>query len=618
MQRLILVCALALLAVGPLGWLPSLASGPFDQTYTVNVGYDAVDTALGDGLCHDTLGKCPLRAAIMEANSQSNIHAGSSYTILIATNFVTQPLQLSLDGANEDQSASGDLDVSARLKIMPSAGVAEIAAQPNFHDRIFQVQPTGMLTLVDLSVRNGRANNTGGGISAGGPLTLIGSSVQQNTLTGTTSADGGGIFASGPLTLSNSTVQGNRVVGVVLQGGGVFAVGPLVVERSVISANLILADGNSPFAQGGGLMALGRTLISDTIVANNAVTVTSEGGGGSAAGGGLVFTNRYTVTNSTVRANRLSRSNNVSGRGAGILSSLSAGLYLSDTIVANSGSDYGGGLDAEASDIEVRHSTFSDNATLKGGGGGVYVVTGTLNLSDSTLARNQAATGGGITVAANATLGVARSVFYLNTSAYGGGIENHGLLTLTNSTLFLNEVGSDGAGLYNFGSATLNSDTFSANIVQYPSATFPGDGGGIWNGGGGAVYMRNSVLDNIDIGGEAPDCFGNINVLNYNLIHSTAHCTLLGNVGQHNLTGIASGLQFLDDNGGSTLTSAPAANSPLIEAGNPGGCWTSTRCRCAPTSAATRAPPTATTTASLVATLAPIRQLMLYLPLTQR
>ena len=99
--------------------------------------------------------------------------------------------------------------------------------QHHRHNHVFGSSPNGSVVLV------------GGGLQAGGPLTLQNSTVSGNTghASGVTgSAQGGGIFAvdesatggppGGPLILTNSRIVSNLLSGspaVTLQGGGIFA-----------------------------------------------------------------------------------------------------------------------------------------------------------------------------------------------------------------------------------------------------------------------------------------------------------------------------------------------------------------------------------------------------------
>lgn len=168
-----------------------------------------------------------------------------------------------------------------------------------------------------------RPYGTGGGISNdGGTLTIIGSTISDNT----TQAEGGGLFSVGSLAIINSTVSGNRAIGThdgegfgygggihsrygtmmtlsgstvsnnfaSNSGGGIYGFGS--ITHSTISGNRVQAFGGS----GGGIyiingfVTIGHTILrTGTAGANIVGTVTSLGynlsndnGGGSLTGPG--------------------------------------------------------------------------------------------------------------------------------------------------------------------------------------------------------------------------------------------------------------------------------------------------------------------------------------------
>jgi hypothetical protein len=68
--------------------------------------------------------------------------------------------------------------------------------------------------------------------------------------------------------------------------------------------------------------------------------------------------------------------------------------------------------------------------------------------------------------------------------------------------------------------------------------------------------------------GEGPDCHGNVDSDDYNLIESIAGCTLSGDT-THNIVGEDPALGPLADNGGSTETHALLESSPALDGGSP-------------------------------------------------
>ena len=119
-------------------------------TFAVDTTDDAVDAAIGDGLCARAGGGCTLRAAIQEAN----FDAAPDAIVLPAGTFA-----LTLAGTNEDLSASGDLDVRASLAIAgagPLATTIDGASLDRVLD-LFAPSGTTMVSLTGMALANGRS-----------------------------------------------------------------------------------------------------------------------------------------------------------------------------------------------------------------------------------------------------------------------------------------------------------------------------------------------------------------------------------------------------------------------------------------------------------------------------
>ncbi|MEU9302727.1 hypothetical protein [Streptomyces sp. NPDC048269] len=157
-------------------------------------------------------------------------------------------------------------------------------------------------------------------------------------------------------------------------------------------------------------------------------------------------------------------------------------------------------------------------AAIPGPLGGGILNRGTLTLTKSTVAGNQANNGGGILNEAGATLNLIRSVVAHNTATdSGGGILNQGTLSLSESTLNDNSA-ANGGGLANFGSATLsrskvrdnwadngagisNADALTLNHATVTRNTASEQGGGIRTDGGTVNLTESEVRRNTANGG---------------------------------------------------------------------------------------------------------------------
>ena len=277
-------------------------------TFVVDTTVDSVDAVPGDGVCADALGDCSLRAAVMEANA----FAGADDIILTAGTHT-----LSLHGANEDASATGDLDILESLTIT-GLGHAGTVVDGDAEDRVFHVvTPSAVVLLDSLRVYNGApgtspgANTAGMGILNWGDLTL-----QEATIVANHGAsNGGAIYSSNQLTLVRTSVTNNSAG----NGGGISNLvgGTLTVVDSTFS-------GNSATEVGGAIQSRGGATIQNSTISNNS----SVGNGG-----GLynVSTGFFTIENSTIVGN------STSGYGGGIYNanSTSGSVSIASSILSD-------------------------------------------------------------------------------------------------------------------------------------------------------------------------------------------------------------------------------------------------------------------------------------------
>jgi len=229
-------------------------------------------------------------------------------------------------------------------------------------------------------------------------------------------------------------------------------------------------------------------------------------------------------------------------------------------------------------------------------GGGV-VNSGTLTLrADAVTSSTADSNGGGIDNRGTLAL-VDSTVSAGSAGGNGGGVynENHGTLTIMGTTLSGNTATGDGAGLFvRDGTATLVDSTVSGNT------TTGGRGGAIANGGtlglysvtvsgnsastaggiyanGGSASLAGTILAGNTASGTDPDCRGPLTSGGYNLLGDNAGCTGLTNGANGDKVGTARApidplLRPLAGNGGPTRTMAPLPGSPAVDAVGAGGC----------------------------------------------
>jgi large repetitive protein len=357
---------------------PAAASAYF----TVNVTFDEVDSAPGDGKCQTSSGACTLRAAIQETNK------------LAGWDTISVPqgvYKLSVTGADEDKSKTGDLDITDSLSIKGS-GTKGTVIDGQASDRIFDI--LGTSTTVDISgvtIQNGRVTLLGGGVRNYGSLRLDDSLVQfskidvGNTLN-TNTTGGGGIWSQGSLSLSRTTVSNNNSAYI---GGGIRSDGTLTLTNAIVSNNTSRAHGGGTYSSGIYSSCI-VTITNSTISGNTA----SRGPGGGIEAG--TCTGNLTLNTSTV-------SGNYSGTyGGGIYSPYTATINTS-TVSGNIADWSGGGIyyrnlfpNAATDGLVLTDTTIANNKVSlaetgnagEGLGGGVYLIGAFLTLSNTLIALN--------------------------------------------------------------------------------------------------------------------------------------------------------------------------------------------------------------------------------------
>lgn len=229
--------------------------------------------------------------------------------------------------------------------------------------------------------------------------------------------------------------------------------------------------------------------------------------------------------------------------------------------------------------------------------GGALYNAGNLHVSYSNITKNAALGGGGLLNNPQGTASIVGSTFTENGSASdGGGISNYGgSLFMVNSTVASNYAYGDGGGLYNRqvnsspSYLDLRSVTVSRNTADYDLSN-GGNGGGVFNMAGATAVVFDTVIAQnvdkslvVDPALSYHDCGGELTEgdYGYNLLGVPNGCSGLTNgahgdkVGTSNAP-IQAKLNDLANNGGPTQTMLPASDSPVVDAGDPGGCGNDT------------------------------------------
>ena len=440
---------------------------------------------------------CSLREAIQAANTDSAfggcVRGNGADTINLPAGTYT----LTRAGADEDNNATGDLDIKSSITIV-GAGASVSVMDGNQLDRVLHIHEGAAVELAGVMITNGHspdgADSPPGGGGYGGQR-------------------GGGIYnQGGTLTVRSCSISDNRS-GDGGRGGDLGSDG--------------WSGGGAGGGWGGGIYSLdGALTIEGSSLDNNAAGDGGDGGhgglggdGGSGGGGGAICTDSspLIIRNSTFSGNR-------AGEG-GLGGDGSSGPYGGDAGDGGHGGS-GGAIyyrndNLPAGTLIIEDGTLEDNVAGDGNSGGA----GGPDSRDGRF--GQGGGGGGVLIltalAANTTVTIADTVIEGNHSGNtgrGGGIYTTGLFStgvieimLQNSTVSNNSTGAgiaggfggDGGGIFHYmGTLTIEDSVVSGNST--------GDG---LNGGGagavrsaGALQIRRSVISGNSTGSGSSDPVG--------------------------------------------------------------------------------------------------------------
>lgn len=258
---------------------------------------------------------CTLRDAITAANTDISVGsclAGFGPDIIVLPTSATITLAVVDNGSGINTNGlplvTSDVAISGNNSIIERSSAG---GTPAF--RIFSVDTTGVLSLNNVTVRNGRTPDAtlpgmpggfGGGISSFGILNINNSTISGNRTgvgNGNSGGSGGGIYLGmGTANIASSTFSGNTT-GNGISGGsgaGISALGVLTLTDCTLTGN----STGTPNGVGGGLNIgsdMAATVTSSTIASNTATL----SGGGIRTGGATTTLRNTIVANNTAPSN---------------------------------------------------------------------------------------------------------------------------------------------------------------------------------------------------------------------------------------------------------------------------------------------------------------------------
>ena len=553
--------------------IPLLDDNEFepDETFSIQLS-DPVGGELG-AIASALLTIHDQRPALVVTNCDEDILR----TAIAAAGFTSGSVFFDCDGII---TLTAPLVITNELVRLDARG-HNVALSGNFSNRVFEVLPGASLTLVNLTIANGRSTN-GGGIFNHGKLSLIGCSIATNTAEGFAGINGiagtNGTISSAaqPVPITPGGLGGNGERGGTAGGGGIYNLGTLLCSNSHFIGNRTVGGrgGNAGFGGRGGYGIDGFGRVRFCEAGGNPGLA---GSGGDSFGAAFYNAGEASLAGSTFAGNSaiggLGGLGGVGGSvpcGLGPIAHTQAGqggaaqggawfnegtLLIERCLASYNSSTGGAGGDAPESNSNIQQAGQGGNGGNASGGAGASI---TSNLVSNTTIFGNKAVGGRSGFSAHYGGGIGCPAPGGNGGdAHGGGL-------------------SHGSGLFDtsYGNWVIFTTLWENLAVSgYPTNLSRGGCGGLnelrlgtfGQADGHTLVASNSLwIAHSILGGSTPSnqCVGFINDLRNNLC-SDASANFTDASSRNNTNPI---LGPLANHGGPTLTMSPMPTSPAIDA----------------------------------------------------
>ena len=337
--------------------------------------------------------------------------------------------------------------------------------------RIFIVEATAILDVLNLTLKHGRGDDYGGGCLVVGRTAVV--RLTDVVLLDCASNYGGAaiMFQGSTLTAAGLTVTNGRAL---KQGGGLYA-------ADFVNVEIFEARIDNCTATDGGFLFLQGTRLALDLARIEASTASHDGGA-------IYSRGDVNVTKSSI-------SNCVAGRAGGAVASFGTSLELGDVRIDKCSANNGGGAVFAWRDASVIVKNLEINRCFSSYGGGIFLEQrSALSLEDSRIRRCTATYGGAINANPKVVLKMRRSEILESTVYLAGAAifaDDEAIIDIIDSRFVGNFAGFGGA-IYGEPNTTI---ALRTSEITNCSARF-GYGGAVYGNDDAVVDIRDSTITN--------------------------------------------------------------------------------------------------------------------------
>ena len=514
----------------------------------------------------------PLATIQAAVDKIATANDGSAYTILLMGDVRDSSSGAYVSGKNfslVNIVPAGTLNLTIKSNIDGTTRTIDAGRDNISTGRVMYVGANASVTLQDVVVTGGYVKDTSGGgvcVDSGGSFIMNDGIISDNYA----GFDGGGVYVSQNATfiMKGGSIKANEVgagAGNYSGGGGVYVNGgTFTMEDGEITQNNGLKDGGGVYVGGSGTLSMsGGEISSNTVTGNgggvyvsadSTFTMTSGitapkiigneagGNGGGVYAGGTLNMNGGEISGNTATYNGggIAVDGGVNSNIKASIAGGAIGVSGSPNTAENGGGIYliSGMVDISAADVSYNEATAN--------GGGIYLLDGSVTLQGGAVSNNEANSGGGVYVVAGATLEMTGGIISSNsvTTGRGGGINLSGTLSMTGGTI----SGNGSQGVY----------AISAQAINLGDSAVIAADNDIQLGNGKSITITSSLTGSAPVATISPSSYS----VGLQVISAGYGVTLSHEVGKFGLSPDGSGL--IIDNTGKLGDPTPVSTTEVL------------------------------------------------------